>query len=447
MKLINQLWVFFASVKLAIFTLCVLATTSIIGTIVPQGETSAFYVKRFGAKTAMFFQILDLHTMYSSWWFSGLLGLLSANLIICSLDRFPTVWRLITADNLAVSPERLEKMANVRQWQISSAQSGDIAWQAVLAKDGWPTGSRQDESGKLFFSQKGRWSRTGVYLVHLSILVIFVGAIIGHFLGFKANVMLPELRSTDKVYGAGKEAPPIELGFTVRCDSFGIEFYDNGMPKEYRSSLTILENGQEILQKDIRVNSPLSYKGITFYQSSYQGFQEFIFQVTEAATGDKKEFVLPFQQQMSWDAKGLHFGIVNADAVGQRSVRAKVWFKAGDDPAIVQWLADNDSISVSSGGKAYTLSAKQRYATGLQIAKDPGVWVVYIGCGLLLLGLYMAFFMAHRRIWLYQRTSPAGPVLLLAGSANKNKTAFAKQFTQIENRINQAIQVHDNAVR
>ncbi len=447
MKLINQLWVFFASVKLAIFTLCIIATTSIFGTIIPQGETSAFYVKKFGAKTAMFFQILDLHNMYSSWWFSGFLGLLSANLIICSLDRFPTVWRLITADNLAVSPERLKKMANVRQWQVSSEQSGNNDWQTLLAKSGWPAARRQDGTGELSFSQKGRWSRAGVYLVHLSILVIFVGAIIGHFFGFKANVMLPELRGTETVYGAGKESAPIELGFTVRCDWFGIEFYDNGMPKEYRSSLTILENGREMLQKDIRVNSPLSYRGITFYQSSYQGFQEFILQVTETATGDQEEFVLPFQQQLSWDQKGLHFGIVNADAVGQRAVRAKVWFKAGDDPALVQWLADNESISVTGGGQDYTLKVKQRYATGLQIAKDPGVWVVYIGCGLLLLGLYMAFFLSHKRIWLYQQVTAAGPALLLAGSANKNKAAFARQFAHVETRIDQAIRGCDDAAR
>jgi cytochrome c biogenesis protein len=274
--------------------------------------------------------------------------------------------------------------------------------------------------------------------------VIFVGAIIGHFFGFKGNVMLPELRSTEKIYAA-KESTPIELGFSVRCDSFGIDFYDNGMPKEYRSSLTILENGREILQKDIRVNSPLSYKGITFYQSSYQGYQEFIFQITETATGDKKEFALPFQQQTSWDAKGLHFGIVNADAVGQRSVRAKVWFKAGDDPAIVQWLTDNESVSVTSGGKAYTLKAKQLYATGLQVAKDPGVWIVYLGCGLLLLGLYMAFFLSHKRMWLYKDVTAAGPVLYLAGSANKNKPAFVKLFTQLGDRIDQAIDRSDEA--
>ncbi len=94
MTLLTQIWDFFSSVKLAIFTLCTLAATSIIGTLIPQGESAAFYVNNFGPKTAHFFQILDIPNMYYSWWFLGLLGLLSTNLIICSLDRFPQYGRL-----------------------------------------------------------------------------------------------------------------------------------------------------------------------------------------------------------------------------------------------------------------------------------------------------------------------------------------------------------------
>ena len=45
--------------------------------------------------------------------------------------------------------------------------------------------------------------------------------------------------------------------------------YKNGAPKEYRSSLTILENGEPVLTKDIIVNDPLQYKGISMFQSSY----------------------------------------------------------------------------------------------------------------------------------------------------------------------------------
>jgi len=294
-------------------------------------------------------------------------------------------------------------------------------------------------SDEIFFSQKGRWSRTGVYIVHLSILLIFVGAIIGHFGGFKGSVMIPEMSSTQKVFPF-KNDGSIELGFEVRCNSFAIDFYANGMPKEYKSNLSILEDGKEVVNRDIKVNSPLTYKGITFYQSSYQGYQDFLLNITENSSGKSKTFTLPFQKQATWEGKDLHFGIVNAEAVGQRVKRAKVWFKAGDNPASIEWLNDSDKTIFIGGAQEYTLSVKQMYATGLQVAKDPGVWVVYIGCGLMLLGLYIAFFRSHQRIWLVKKNGSSTPQLWLSGSTNKNKMLFSQIFQKLKNSIEQAVQ-------
>jgi len=439
MNIFNQFWDFFSSVKLAIFTLCSLATTSIVGTIIPQGESVDFYVKNFGAKTAYFFQVLDIPNMYYSWWFLGLLGVLSVNLIICSVDRFPTVWKIITTDNLGISPERVPKMANFTKWEFGTNKLKQINLAEILKRHGWTASSKMIGNDEIFFCQKGRWSRTGVYIVHLSILLIFIGAIIGHFFGFKGSVMIPETKSTQKVF-AFKNNASLDLGFTVRCNTFVIEFYANGMPKEYKSSLTVLENDQEVLTRDIEVNSPLTYKGITFYQSSYQGYQDFIVNITDNTSGETKQFTLPFQKQISWEEKDLQFGIVNADAVGQQVVRLKIWFKAEENPASIEWLADNDKMTFTSGAKEYTISAKQMYATGLQVAKDPGVWVVYIGCGIMLLGLYIAFFMSHQRIWLYKKNDPSVPQLWLSGSTNKNKMAFAKVFSELKTHIEHAVQ-------
>ncbi|MGW8195460.1 MAG: cytochrome c biogenesis protein ResB [Desulforhopalus sp.] len=434
MKLFNQLWDFFSSVKLAIFTLCALAVTSIVGTIIPQGESAAFYVKNFGAKTALFFQILDIPEMYYSWWFLGLLGLLCTNIIVCSIDRFPNVWKLITRDNLAVPADRVASMAHSFQWVTDSSQNEPFDPAGFLKKNGWRSSTRKSVDNELYFAQKGRWSRVGVYVVHLSILVIFVGALIGHFLGFKGSVMVPELGSTDKAF-AYKSSEPIPLGFEIRCNRFVIEFYDNGMPKEYQSSLTVLENGKEQFTKEIEVNDPLTYKGITFYQSSYQGYQDFIISVTEMVSGQKKQFTVPFQQQSSWEEQGVQFGVVNAEAAGQRVVRSKIWFKAVDSPAVIQWLPDNEEMTISAGDKQYLVTAKQMYATGLQVAKDPGVWTVYLGCGLMLAGLYMAFFMSHKRVWISRRKEAATTKYCLGGSANKNKPAFKKSFDHLVKQV------------
>ena len=442
MKLINQIWSFFASVHLAIFTLCSIALTSIIGTLIQQGESQAFYVEKFGAKTASFFYILDIPAMYSSWWFYGLLALLCINLIICSIDRFPAVWRTICADNFAVSLERIEKMSCFQRWTIPAERAQGIDLSAVLSTNGWQIKTRPIDKDVLSFCQKGRWSRVGVYIVHMSVLIIFAGAIIGHFFGFKGSVMIPELRSTEKIF-TNPDSKPIALGFTIRCNSFSLEFYNNGMPKEYKSSLTILENGIEVAQKEIKVNSPLSYQGITFYQSSYQGHQEFIVSITEMASNESRKFSLPFQQQSSWNEKKLQFGIINAEASGQRAIRAKVWFKEGNNEAMTQWVTNDETVSITSGAQIYSLNVKQLYSTGLQVAKDPGVWIVYLGCGLLLFGLYIAFFLTHKRIWLHQHTDAANLLVCLGGSVNKNKPAFAKEFKGLAELIEQTVRRHD----
>jgi hypothetical protein len=44
---------------------------------------------------------------------------------------------------------------------------------------------------------------------------------------------------------------------------------DPNAVKDFKSNLSIIENGKEVLTKTIEVNHPLSWKGYTFYQSSY----------------------------------------------------------------------------------------------------------------------------------------------------------------------------------
>mgnify|MGYP001812929974 CR=1 FL=1 len=432
---LKHIWNFFASVKLAIFTLCSLAITSIIGTIIPQGESPAFYAKQYGNEAAQFMQVLDIPDMYYSWWFLLLLLTLSVNLIVCSIERFPRVWKIIHTDNLQISAERVAKMANVNEWQFAPEKSGVIDPIAIFKTINMTPDSRPVDGGTLYFSQSGKYSRTGVYLVHLSIIVIFIGAIVGSILGFKGSVMIPELQGTSKFFSS-EDSSSIDLGFTVRCDEFIIEFYDNGMPKEYQSTLTVLEDGNEIFTKDIQVNSPLTYKGITFYQSSYQGYQDFIFSVTDKKTGMNKEAILPFQKQQNWEEADLRFGIVNAEALGQRVTKTKLWLKNGASPAVLSWLGDNEDNIVTTEENSYDVNVKQMYATGLQVAKDPGVWIVYIGCGLMLVGLYMAFFLSHKRLWLFHDTSAANHKLILGGNSNKNKIAFKQLFSKLENKIN-----------
>jgi len=275
-----------------------------------------------------------------------------------------------------------------------------------------------------------------VYVVHLSILIIFIGAIIGSFLGFKGTVMLPEGESTTRIF-ASDSSEPIDLGFEVLCNSFSIDYYPNGMPKEYASVLTVRENGKDILKKMIEVNKPLTYKGITFYQSSYQAYQNFIVSIVIQPDKTGKIFTIPYQQEMEWPEKNIRFGIVNAEGTGDSVTRIKIWMKHGDLPASTFWVDNGKDASIPSGDKTVAVSAKQMFATGLQVAKDPGVWLVYLGCSLMLIGLYVSFFVSHQRLWLLLRPGKgdAGTGIVLAGGSNKNQTGFARSFAKLADRL------------
>ena len=431
MKKENSLWDLFASVKLALITLSLLAATSIIGTIIPQNKPLQWYAQEYGGNLAQLCRIFDIPDMYGSWWFLALLGLLCTNLIVCSLDRFPDVLKQIKADGLDTPVIRLEKMGRKAEWRSSSSLSATVLeLGAKLNRGGWKTSSRNGDDETLLFAQKRAWSRAGVYVVHTSILVIFVGAIIGELCGFKGNVMIPETEQTDKIY-TSDGSKTIDLGFTVRCDSFILELYPSGMPKKYKSELTIVEHGKELLKAPIEVNSPLKYRGITLYQSTYEVYQDFMIKVTDKASGNSRTVIVPFQEQGEWSQRGLTFGVINAEGMGQAVSRLKVWFSDNKGVHSELWLKDGESATVEKESGTYLLTIKQMYATGLQVSKDPGVWVVYIGCGLMLFGLVIAFFMSHQRIWIFIKEEEGGVSILFTGSANKNRVGFEKIFNDL----------------
>jgi cytochrome c biogenesis protein len=85
-------------------------------------------------------------------------------------------------------------------------------------------------------------------------------------------------------------------------------------------------------------------------------------------------------------------------------------------------------------GDKYTFSfdrVDEKWRTGLQITRDPGVWIVWTGCGLLLVGIGAAFFMSHRRIWVRIEKGR----ITIAGAANKNAASFAVFFERLAEKL------------
>jgi len=78
-------------------------------------------------------------------------------------------------------------------------------------------------------------------------------------------------------------------------------------------------------------------------------------------------------------------------------------------------------------------------ASGLQIAKAPGKALVYPGCALLVLGVFLMFYAPQRRLWAWVEPSDKGVRLVLAGHAIRNKMDFAKQYKQLQKQIDRVL--------
>jgi len=437
----DHIWDFFCSLKLAISTLILLAVTSIIGTVIQQNANPQDYVKEYGETAYRIFSALNFLDMYHSWWFLSLLTIFAINLICCSIKRLPRILKLVNQPNLKPDERFYKSMVNGGELTLNQgAEKTTEKLDAFLGKSFARPKVTEDGERTQLFAQKMPWSRFSVYVTHLSILVIFVGAIMGSLWGYKAYVNVPEGSSTDKVWPRGSDQA-IDLGFEVRCDRFNVEFYPGGMrPKAFISDLVVLEKGKEILSKTIAVNHPLSYKGITFYQSSYgpMGDPQFTFKVRERATGETvtvsahkgQPVKLPGGQAFRVADFTEHFQTFGSAARIQMlpDMKGGNPVSTGKNSFVV--LQKFPEFDAQRGGDYIfsLLDYKQRYYTGLQVAKDPGVWVVWLGCFFLVMGSFSAFFLSHRRLWLTIEEKDGKTHVRYGANAHRNQAAFAIWF-------------------
>ncbi len=436
---------FFSSVRFGVLIISLLVVTSIIGTIFPQGQPLGFYMEKYGQANAIILEILGFSNTYTSIWFKFLLFVLCLNLVVCSVDRIPQVFKFINKDNLDADMAKLRRNKDKIVFTAKSdKQTVETAVQAIFGRKNWKIHSRAHADYLLLFAEKCAWSRLGAYLVHISILVIILGAVIGSTFGFKAIVMVPEGGTTDTVTDQNNQQSQIPLPFTLRCDGFDIENYPNGMPKEYRSDLVALEDGKEVAKKRITVNDPFNHSGLTFYQSSYEPItDQYTVQLTKESTAKEKNRQSGIEEKLyvqakiknAWKDNQVRFEIVGTGFDGHGHGPYKIWFD-DDLGEPVQFIAeDKKPVNIQRGDSSYSFIIKQRFATGLQVAKDPGVWIVYTGFALMLFGMYAAFFLAHRRLWVAIQETGANVTLTLCGSSNKNQAALTNTLEEIAHAL------------
>ncbi len=441
-KLLNKVWRFFSSVKLAIVLILVIVATAIIGTVIQQGLPDEVYVKHYGGSVFRALNRFDLFDMYHSWWFELLLILFILNVIVCTWERLPAIFKMFSHPKLKLPVEKLNAFKEKEDIPYGGRDAviGDLT---RLLKKAYkePLRERTDE-GDFLYLEKGRIARFGPYVTHTSLVIIFIGVLIGSFWGFDAYVNLSPGDSSS-IVRATRGDNDVTLPFTIRCNDFHIEFYDSGIPKAYKSDLSLLVDGRPVARKVIDVNQPLKYGGITIYQASYGQAGASNFDVVLSDRRHKKSDVaLGLNQRYHLSGHTAIAVIDYADNYqGFGPTILMGVYKDGklaNTSIYLQKYPDFHGAEKVGGYKIIFKKADASFYTGLQVAKDPGGPYVAAGAIILIIGLIMSFLSYRRRIWIFVPGADKGK-LTVAGVADRNKYSFETEFNRIVDEIKKGV--------
>jgi cytochrome c biogenesis protein len=448
----SPVWSFFSSLRLTLVLLAVLAVLAVAGTLVPQQETAQELARRFSPATIRILGTLQVFDLYHSAWFLLTMGLLAANLVVCSLNRFPVSWRLFKAETPAgpglfrdLPPECTAYPKGSRDEVLARAEQ-------ALRRRYRDVRREETDRGVVFRGQKGRVTHLGVYAVHLGVLLILAGGVAGALFGFDGYVHLGEGESTaaaDLEGGRGRR----DLGFTVRCDRFLVEMYENGMPKTFRSDLTFLKDGKTAFQGAVLVNHPLTFGGIRFYQSSYGRSADGRARLSFTAKGKEKTertvtlgdtFALPggegTVQVLRVEENMMQMGPAMKLLVRSNRGAVQIWVFREIERIRRENPGLYEQAPMFNPGlfAPYVFSldgVEDRYYTVLKAATDPGVPLVTAGGLVLLAGLLIVFLVDHRRVWVLVEDAKGRLRVSVAGRSQRTSAGLERELSDLQEAL------------
>jgi cytochrome c biogenesis protein len=481
---LRQTWREFRSMRTALVLLLALATAAIFGSLFPQKNISPQRVQQYANDHPGLAQLLDRLGMFdvfgAPWFMAIYLALLTA-LVACLVPRITTYLRLLRARPHAPRPW-LDRYRNYAAFDTGASPEQAVALaRRTLRRRRFRLAAHG--AGELS-AEKGYLREAASLLFHISFLVLLLGLAYGKGFGYRGQATIIEgdtwadARINYDAFTPGRyfgieDLPP----FSLRLDDFTNTFYDNLTPKEYASRLVALDaDGRQVQAQKVTVNRPMTVDGVRVFQSDY-GYAPVV--RVRAPSGE----VLQDGPVLSSRDPGSE---VSTGAVRLPSLRPQVGLQVTfftglrvvtgpggeqqiiNDPRLVNPvlvvvpfsgdLKASQAHSVFSldysglgpPGKPLILPVGKsgrfpdgivvefpslRQYTILTLARDPGVPVVAVAAGLILIGLIPSLYVTRRRVWLRATPAGNGARVELAGLALQGKLAFVDEFRELAREV------------
>jgi cytochrome c biogenesis protein len=468
---LNRALDFLSSVRFGVVTLCILVVLSMIGMLIMQQNVQGFeaYYASLTPAEKTLFAYLGFFDIYHSWYYNLLLLVLSLNIILASIDRFPSAWSYIVKPKIkATRPWMLAREQN-EVFELESETKESAVSKAIdaLKAAGMRVKTGEDGAATMVFGEKGRWNRMGAYIVHVFLLMLFLGHFVSLQTGFDADVRMVPGAATDEIQLIRfnldrKEKYAVKLPFTMECTDIEQKLIDHDGPidvnntLDWRTELKITDPQYGEIIANASLNKPFHYRGYRFFQAQTipVGNARVINLELTPTDGGPAERVEIKRNGSATLANGtlIEYADFQPDFTlgpdgnpdtrsGEYNNPAAVLFVTAPGQertrvfAFAQKMPDNIPIGAPKAGYKWQLIEfeKSPYAHILSIKYDPyeGAFIAwYIGGFGLMGALVFVFFTSHKRIWVRveKKADGDGVDVVFAGEANRNKMGFGDLF-------------------
>ncbi|MDQ4120429.1 MAG: cytochrome c biogenesis protein ResB [Acidobacteriota bacterium] len=457
-----------SSVRFGVMLLVILTLLSIVGMLIVQQNVDGFDRFYAGMTPAekLVYEKLGFFDIYHAWYFNLLLLVLSLNIVLASIDRFPTAWKYIVKPKLdATRAYLLNQKFNA---QIEAGDKTQV--ERIFRKHGFKPRTLTKENGRtVIFGQKNAWNRLGAYIVHVALLTLFLGHFVALQTGFDAVVRMIPGASANEIqrldYNLDKKLEtPFPLPFTLICTDIEQKLIDRdgsievNNTMDWATRMRISDPAYGERDVTVSLNNPYTYRGYRFFQASAitQGAaRSMTFRLIPENGGDSFNVILkrngsttlPNGTKIEYLAFFPDFTLVGGKPdtrspdYNNPAVQARITSPTGEQKNAYIFAADLPAGAPVGGaifGYKYKMVdfEKSPLAHVLSIKYDPfyGATIAwYYGGGLLMLALCLVFFFSHQRIWAI--VEPTGETIL-GGHTNRNETAFADKFENLKADLN-----------
>lgn len=407
-----------ADLRFAIFILLLISFFSIIGTIIEQDQPIEIYKNNYPLTSPIFgflswkqIIMFGFDHVYTTWWFLLLIFLFGSSLTVCSfLQQLPAI-------KIARRCQFFRTSNPFYKLKISTILK-NFCFTKILARI-------QNQQYSIFQQQnmiycyKGLIGQLAPIVVHLSMILILLGTIVGALFGFRAQEILPKTESfhIQNILTTGYSAFIPKT--STRVNDFWITYNKTKTISQFYSDLSILNQyGNEIKRKTISVNSPLVFHDIYYYQTDWTliglRFQILTDSIIEYPLtkifGNQEKVFLTWLANNKEPQEGLIVIISNLE--GYCSIYNNLGQFLGN-------LEINESREFLSPITFLEILS----STGLQIKTDPGIPLIYCGFLFLMISSLISY-ISYSQIWIIYKNGQ----IFIGGNTNRAFFDFEVEF-------------------